>query len=249
MSNISTILKRRVKYLKCPECGNVHCDKGWFAVHYHQEHQCEKCGAKFSDTEPSISNPVMLLKELCGDVLQDRPIIDPVERKISIKQAKYPGGIQIWGSNPAIVWTSPKLEEGGIHFHGYYQRVITPTVDETFGALDIDDVSLDPEMVRHLMAQQALPYLVPHLCALSCPNCHQPHFDRFELAATPHTQHTCEHCQHEFDSPEDKKLAVSNPLIGILPQFYYTFHVRFPEVVLSPRFPWESVESLKGVFS
>jgi len=231
--NVSTILKKKIKYLKCPNCDNVHSDKDWFAVNYHQEHDCEKCGEKFADTEPSISNPVMFLKKICGDVLQDRPIIDPVERKISVKQAKYPGGIQIWGSNPAIIWTSPKLEEGGIHFHGFYKRIPTPTVDETFGVLDFDDVMLDPEMVRHLMAQQGLPYLLPYLCTLICPNCHQSHFDKFDLAATPHSQHLCEYCNHEFDSPEDKELAVSNPLIDLVAQFYRTFHELFPEVVLS----------------
>ena len=233
--NISTILKKKVKYLKCPECGNVHSDRDWFAVNYHQEHLCEKCGAKFSDTEPGISTPVMFLKEICGDVLQDRPIIDPVERKISVKQEKYIGGIQLWGSNPALIWTSPKLEEGGVHFHGFYKRVTTPTVDETFGVIDIDGIKLDPEMVRHLMAQQGLPYLLPNLCSLTCPNCRQPHFDKFDMATVPHSRHTCEHCQHEFDSPEDKQQAVSNPLIATLTEFYHTFHELFPDVVLPPQ--------------
>jgi hypothetical protein len=80
----------------------------------------------------------MLLKELCGDVLQERAIVDPVDRRIPVRQARFPGGVQLWGSNPAIIWTSPKLEEGGIHFHGFNRRTLQPTVDETFGRLDVD---------------------------------------------------------------------------------------------------------------
>jgi hypothetical protein len=237
--NISTILRKKLKYLKCPDCGHRHSDKLWFAVNYHREHTCEVCGACFTDAEPSISNPIMLMKEVCGDVLQDREIIDPVQRKIPVRQADYPGGIQIWGSNPAILWTSPKLEEGGIHFHGFRERTVTPTADETFGVVRMDGRSLNPEMVRHLMAQQALPYLVNHLCSLTCPHCQQSHFDRFEAAIAPHGCHMCEHCHSEFQSPEESPLAVSNPLIDTVMQCYLKFHELFPDVALTPRFPWD----------
>lgn len=239
--NISTILKRQVTYLRCPSCDHVHSDTGELAVTPHCDHQCEKCGSMFSGGVPSISNPVMLLKELCGDVLQDRPIKDPVKRTIRIQQQKYSGGIQLWGSNPAIIWTSPKPEEGGIHFHGFHSRVATPSVDETFGTVDVDGLRLDPEAVRHLMAQQALEHLIPHLVALDCPQCGQPHFDRFDLATRPHPRHTCERCQAQFDSPEACALTVSNPMIRSVAYLAHRFREYFPETGVSPRFPWEAV--------
>jgi predicted RNA-binding Zn-ribbon protein involved in translation (DUF1610 family) len=235
--NIAAILRRRLKYLRCPACNEVHSDKQWHAVHYHTEHVCEHCGGSFVDIEPSISNPLILLKELCGDVLQDRAINDPVQRRIPVRQGRFPGGIQLWASNPAIIWTSPKLEEGGVHFHGFNRRTTQPTVDETFGRLDIDGIGIDPEALRYLMAQQALPYLLPHMTTLTCPSCRERHFDRADQAIDAHDIHICEHCGAGFSS---LRPSVSNPLIALLPAFYRTFHELFPHVTLPPRFPWES---------
>jgi len=216
--NISTILKKKLKYLICPTCKNVHSDIGVNAVSYHLLHTCEHCGQCFLDTEPSISNSVMLLKEICGDVLQDRVILDPVDRKINVKKNTFKGGMQMWGSNPAVLWTSPKFEEGGIHFHGFQTNNKMPTVDETYGSLTIDNILLDPEMVRHLMVQNALLYLKTYLTSLTCPNCNGHHFDTFDNAVNPHLLHICEHCNSEFDSPNGLP-CVSNPLIKILTSF------------------------------
>src|SRR5579871_5332904 len=218
--NVATILKRRLKYLTCPQCGCLHGDHDRDAVTYHQIHTCEYCDTIFEDTEPSISNPVMKLKEICNDLGQDRPILDPVERKNRARQERYKGGIQIWGSNPAIVWTSPKLEEGGIHFHGFVRQCDVPEVDETYGEVSVDGIPLDPEMVRHLMAQRGLPYLVPFLCTLHCPRCNTAHFDRFEMATSPHDIHKCDCCGHEFATPDERGDAVSNPLVEIITKLY-----------------------------
>lgn len=226
--NIGAILKFKLKYLRCPECRNVHSDRDWYAVNYHQQHTCEKCGVQFEDSEPSISNPVLFLKELCGDVLQDRPIIDPVERILHADQSKYRWGMQLWGSNPAVIWTSSKLEEGGVHFHGFYRDQEIPTVDETYGILYLDGIQLDPEMVRHLMAQQALPFLTAYLCALTCPKCQNPHFDKFDKAVHPHESHVCEHCGLEFSSPPEMPMAVSNPMVKLVDQFYARFYQLYP---------------------
>lgn len=220
--NISTVLKKRVIYLRCPQCQAIHSDREAFAVIYHQQHQCEHCGYSFESESPCISNPVMLLKELCGDVLQDREIIDPVNRKVITKQSKWPGGMQIWGSNPAILWTSPKLEEGGAHFHGFMQRTTVPSADETFGVVSIDGIVLDPEMVRYLMAQQSLPHLQLALCALECPSCGIPHFDTLDQAIIPHAVHMCAACKKVFSSP-DGQPAVSNPLLHIRETLYTNY--------------------------
>jgi len=220
--NISTILKKQVTYLRCPQCQSVHSDRESFAVVYHQHHRCYHCGYVFESDSPCISNPVMLLKELCGDVLQDREIRDPVNRKVMTKQSKWPGGMQIWGSNPAILWTSSKLEEGGVHFHGFLQRTMTPSADETFGVVSIDSISLDPEMVRYLMAQQALPYLQQYLCTIDCPHCGSLHFDTLDEAVIPHTIHRCTACKQSFSSPNNQP-AVSNPSLRIREMLYANY--------------------------
>ena len=217
--NIAAILKCRMTFLACPDCQSIHSDRGYDAVHLHREHTCEACGAAFSSDEPSISNPVMLLKEMCGDVLQDRIVIDPVERRIRNVLSRFSGGIQLWGSNPAIIWTSPKPEEGGIHFHGFLKPNILPEVDETYGSVSLDGMVLDPDMMRHLMAQRALPYLVPHLSSLRCENCGGDHFDNYGDAVTPHEQHHCEHCGATFTTPGGLSV-VSNPIIELIRQLY-----------------------------
>ncbi|MEO3405881.1 hypothetical protein AAFN85_18360 [Mucilaginibacter sp. CAU 1740] len=216
--NISTILKKNLKYLLCPSCNKVHTDIGILAVTYHTLHHCEHCGTAFLDKEPGISNSVMLLKEVCGDVLQDRIVIDPVDRRLNVKRKTFRGGMQMWGSNPAVLWTSPKFEEGGIHFHGFQKNSDLPTVDETFGTLIIDGLLLDPEMMRHLMVQKAMPFLTKYLDALVCPNCETDHFDTFDDAVNPHLIHTCEHCNCSFYA-HSQEPCVSNPLIRTLKSF------------------------------
>lgn len=220
--NISTILKKRVIYLRCPQCQTIHSDREAFAVIYHQQHQCHQCSCLFDSDSPCISNPVMLLKELCGDVLQDREIIDPVDRKVITKQSKWPGGLQIWGSNPAILWTSSKLEERGAHFHGFMKRTTTPSADETFGVVSIDGITLDPDMVRNLMAQQTLSYLQHALCTLDCPDCGTPHFDTLDQAVIPHTIHICTVCKKPFPSPNGQP-TVSNPLLRLRETLYANY--------------------------
>jgi hypothetical protein len=61
-----------------------------------------------------------------------------------LKQADFPGGIQIWGSNPAIVWTASRHEKAGIHVHAFRRDGDgTPERDETFSEVVIDGVRLD----------------------------------------------------------------------------------------------------------
>jgi predicted RNA-binding Zn-ribbon protein involved in translation (DUF1610 family) len=223
---IGNILGFSLTYVRCPECSSVHSDREWKAVHYHTNHTCEHCGASFQTEEGVISNPVMFLKEICGDVLQKREIIDPVDRTIPARTPKFVRGIQMWGSNPALVWTSSKLEEGGVHFHGFIKDDNIPSVDETFGIASVDGVNIDPEMCRHIMAQNALPYLKDHLDTIYCPQCGGAHFDSFATSVDPHESHECEHCGHTF--PSDREV-VSNPLVEIFASLAEQFAGLFPD--------------------
>jgi predicted RNA-binding Zn-ribbon protein involved in translation (DUF1610 family) len=87
------------------------------------------------------------------------------------------------------------------------------------------------------VAQQALPYPVNQLAALKCPLCGELHFDRADRAVDPHEAHECEHCRGLFHSEAP---TVSNPIVALLPVSHAAFRKHFPDVPLTPRYPWES---------
>jgi len=212
---ISRFLGRKIKYLFCTHCAEIHLDADYFAVNPHRRHLCHGCGKYFSDSEQAVSNPIMLLVEQLGDVDKPRVFKRP-ERWLDIDQTDYPGGLQVWASNPAIIWTAERPEEEGIHVHLYRDVGAEPTTDDTFGKVSIDGVHLDEDFVKHLMAQQALSYLTNKVVSLRCPCCGEDHFDREELAFRPHKQHLCEHCGVHFETPGRRRVVVSNPLVDIL---------------------------------
>lgn len=210
----SAILGQNLTYLACAHCGHIHLDADYFAVIPHRKHLCNACGREFFDpfSQTSISNPLMMVKEALGDFLVNRQAVE-VDRRLQLRKEDFPGGIQMWASNPAIIWTSPKLEEAGIHVHAYDEKS-RRLVDDTFGYVEINSYVLDAEMVRVFMAQMCLPYLADSLYSLTCSNCGRLHFDRGKFAVKPHQAHECEHCGQTFASP-NRKLAVSNPFMGI----------------------------------
>ncbi|WP_456797018.1 hypothetical protein [Bradyrhizobium sp. USDA 4473] len=191
---LSRFLNRDVKLLRCPHCDEAHLDAGYFALRPHRRHMCQACGRHFNDSEKSISNPVALLKRVQHDI---PPVRAP--RNLDVKQASYPGGMQIWASNPALVWTSTRAEEEGLHIH-LYDSQGTIVVDDTFDHVAVDGVELTETHVQYFMAQQALPHLSDKVVSLTCPRCESPHFDTGDLAFFPHKEHACEHCGEKFAS-------------------------------------------------
>ncbi|MEY3784241.1 MAG: hypothetical protein RLZZ230_563 [Candidatus Parcubacteria bacterium] len=212
---VSLIFHKVMKVAPCNHCGSLHLDKDWFSVHEHKKHLCSSCGREFYDTGPGIGNPLMAIKQLCGDKEIFRSTVPAKKKRININQTDYPGGIRIWGSNQAIVWTAPKAEESGIHVHGYANNGAI-IVDDTFQEVIVDNISLDANEVRIWMAQSAMPHLSDRFTTLSCPHCDKFHCDVDELAYTPHRLHHCEHCKHEFITPGRRKLVISNPMYEIV---------------------------------
>lgn len=206
---LSRFLKRIVKLLHCPHCQEAHLDAGYFAINPHRRHMCQACGRQFNDSEKSISNPVALLQIAQQNV---EPIRAP--RTLHVEQASYPGGVQIWASNPALLWTSGRSEEAGLHVH-LYDAHGDIVVDDTFDRVTLDGTELNEEHIQYFMAQQALPYLSDKVISLTCPRCEQAHFDTGDLAFSPHREHTCEHCNANFVSRGRRKLVVSNPFEAI----------------------------------
>lgn len=210
---VSSIFGCEMKHIACSYCGHPHLDQDWFSVHPHRRHLCAGCGKHFRDTETAIGNPILGVRDACGVKTQKRRLS---KKKLDIKQADFPGGIQIWGSNPAFIWTSDRTEEEGIHVHAFRESGYEPDPDETYGEVTIDGVNLDPSMVRVLMVQSALPFLKGRVLPIDCPSCHKAQFGVGELAFTPVVTHSCKRCGHHFAAPSRLRKTIANPLPGIL---------------------------------
>lgn len=210
---VSSVFKYEMKHVTCSYCGYPHLDKDWFSVHPHRRHLCAGCGKHFQDTERAIGNPILGIRQACGIKNHSSRLSN---KKLDLKQVDFPFGIQIWGSNPAFLWTSDRTEEEGIHVHAFGKREDHPDHDDTYSEVTIDGVELDPAMVRVLMAQSALPSLKNRVLPINCPFCQKDHFSLGELAFTSVTKHTCRHCGREFVARGRFRKTVANPLSGIL---------------------------------
>ena len=136
-------------------------------------------------------------------------------RTLEIKQCDFPYGISIWGSNTALLWTSPKTEEYGIHVHAYATDSREPTIDETYDKVIIDGIELSVEQVRLYMVQQSLPFLEKRIEALRCPTCKEMLFETGEDGCRLQTKHICRKCNEVIHS---RRRVVSNPIEETLKQ-------------------------------
>lgn len=211
---VSSIFGFPMTFVTCTHCGWPHLDKDWFSVHPHRRHLCAGCGKNFHDRIIGIGNPIIGVLDALG-VGEQR--IVPAKKTVDLNQSEYPGGVQIWGSNPAFLWTQPKPEREGIHVHAFQANSqAEPTIDGTFREVTIDGVRLDPVMVRVLMAQNAMPSLKNRVRSMNCTNCGHSQFDRGEAAYTPLPKHTCSECSYQFRTPGRLRNVVANPLPAIL---------------------------------
>lgn len=209
----SMVFNKHMKFLRCSHCKRPHIDADYFSVFYHKKHLCTYCGRHFRDNESGISNPVIEVQRIFSGSMENR-VIELVKRELIIDQKDYPGGIQIWGSNPAIIWTAERPEEAGIHVHVYSSDGETEALeDDTYGKVVIDGLEIDQQQVRYLMVQNSLVFLKGNVVALSCPNCGVGHFDYGDYGINVHTVHKCINCNETFESVS---ACVSNPVVGIL---------------------------------
>ncbi len=201
------------RHVRCTFCGYAHLDKDWFSIHPHRRHLCAGCGRNFRDAISGIGNPIRTTQEILG-LLPRKPT--KAAKSLSLRQRDYPGGIQIWGSNPAIIWSSQKPEKEGIHVHAYKRDGELAKPDETFSAVEIDGVRLDPVMVRTLMAQNSLPHLESRVVPLKCDCCGAMEFSASEQAFTPVVGRTCSKCGGDLSGPTRLRKTIGNPLIATL---------------------------------
>lgn len=207
---MSSIFDFDILSATCLHCGSELLDRGRAAIVPSFDHYCIQCGGLTETAKRCVVNPIIRFKEWLGDNQVKRVSIQP-QRKIILDIERYPGGFQIWGSNPSIIWTAKRAEESAIHVHAYNSDM-KRVIDNTYSEVWVDNLLLDIEMVRVLQIQRAIPELTDCLDSLSCPNCSYPHFDQGLLAVIPHRQHKCKACHHVF-STEDK---ISNPCIAVL---------------------------------
>jgi len=212
---VSRYLKRKITHLYCIHCGHIHLDADYFSIHPHRRHLCNACGRYFIDDEKSVSNPIALLREQRNDTDGKRQKVR-AQQALKISQEDYPGGLKLWASNPAILWTVPRPEHEGLHVHVYKSGSEERLKDDTFTKVIIDGKVINEQMARHLMAQQALQYLKNKIVSLECPKCGEEHFDDDEKGFYPHKDHICEHCGVEFQTPGKRRLVVRNPLSAML---------------------------------
>lgn len=210
---VSSVFGMEMISVSCGHCRFPHLDRDWFSVHPHRRHQCHGCGKQFSDVVVGIGNPIVTIRQLLGTGQAGQV---PAPRTKSIRQCDYPGGIQIWGSNPAIVWTSGSAEETGVHLHGFVSgEEDMPPLDDTFTQVTIDGIKLDAVQVRIYMAQSAMPHLEGRVVNLVCPKCKHDHFDEGVLAFTPHIEHECGHCGAVFRAKTQTKKTIGNPFVAV----------------------------------
>ena len=208
---VAAIFDLQTKSIECPMCGRSHVDKDWFSVHPHQKHLCTYCNKTFLDKELGIGNPIGALAETLE--VPSRQPSQGMPR--TLQQIDFPGGIQLWGSNPAIFWGNQIPDNEGIHLHTFAESG-QPIDDDTFTAITIDGLVLDPTMIRLYMAQSSLPHLRDLVCEMWCPQCGAGHFDRAESAYTPHQVHDCEHCGKRFKHDGKLDHTIGNPVLGAL---------------------------------
>ncbi|BAN00539.1 hypothetical protein [Ilumatobacter coccineus] len=209
---VANVFDLELKRLGCPHCGGIHLDAEEFAAEAHRKHQCNHCGRHFFDPdgEPSISNPLAGLSESFGR----RGGVTTSQEALSIKQSDF-GGIAVWGSNEALLWTAERPEESGVHVHAWSDAGAL-VIDDTFGRVSIDGEQLNPEQVRVLMVQQSLSFLRDRVVDLACTGCGTPHFDVGLDGLRPHDLHICHHCGAEFKGRSRYRKVVSNPAVALI---------------------------------
>lgn len=139
---------------RCTFCHVPHLDLGYFAQNPHKRHLCGNCGREFWAKTRNISNPLSLLSQALEK--HPRSKVESSE-SLDIFSRDFPGGLEIYPSTPAILWTSPKPEQTGIHVHAWDaqgKRVI----DETYGAVTLDGNALSREaLLMPLLHQYTRP--------------------------------------------------------------------------------------------
>jgi predicted RNA-binding Zn-ribbon protein involved in translation (DUF1610 family) len=207
--SVSELSGRDLAPLTCPHCGEIHIDEMKFATYPHAKHLCNSCGRNFRDRQPSISNPLADANKQLG--LPPRPAAVRPDRPLSLSSGDYLG-VSLFPSNLAIVSTSSRAEEVGIHVHAWDLRG-EMVLDETYSSVDIDGVAVDEELMRILAVQRSLAHGAP-IIAMACETCGADIVDGPDSYMEPTTHHVCGACGRDNRT---RRRSFVNPLIRRFP--------------------------------
>lgn len=206
-ASVSELTGRQTAALTCPHCGEVHIDELKFATFEHAKHLCNSCGRNFRVRQPSISNPLAAASAALG--LPERVAAVRPDRPLDLRSDDY-RGITLFPTNAAIVTTSSRPEEVGIHVHAWAQDG-TLAVDETYSAVTVDDLQIDEGLLRVLAVQRSLAHGAP-IVSLTCFSCGRALVDRAGSFLEPSTHHICSQCG--ADTRTRRRVFV-NPLASL----------------------------------
>ncbi|KTD55859.1 hypothetical protein Lsan_3411 [Legionella santicrucis] len=210
---MASIFNIKLLALQCEWCKSDIIAHGLNSVIPSHQHGCQNCGHTNYTIDYCIANPLVKLKFLLNDLAIQREVLIP-NRVINLDLRWFEEGFQIWGSNPAIIWTSPKPEESALHVHGFEQgnkRV----VDNTYGEVILHGESLNIQMIRVLQIQMNLKLIYSQLDTIHCPRCNEPIFDTALKAVIPSTEKFCTQCEYKFATHK----CISNPYYYLLEAF------------------------------
>jgi hypothetical protein len=211
--SLASIFNHKIVSLICKQCNQSILSSQLFSLIPHHEHICNHCGHVNFTLHACVINPVIAFKKNPSETILKRSTIQP-ERSINIERDRYPGGIQIWGSNPSIVWTASRAEESAIHVHAYASEE-RRVIDNTYGLVFLDGEYLDIEMIRTWQIQQMMPELKSKIGVILCPSCNVAQFDQGIYAVVPQAMRRCQQCAFSFSHES----SISNPVITILNKF------------------------------
>lgn len=207
--SVSELSGREVAPLTCTHCGEVHIDEMKFATFPHAKHLCNSCGRNFRDRQPSISNPLAEANKHLG--LPPRPDAVRPDRPLTLSSRNY-RGISLFPSNLAILSTSSRLEEIGIHVHAWDLQG-EMVVDETYSPVEIDGVAVREDLLRILAVQRSLAHGAP-IIAMVCGTCGVDVVDGLDSYMEPTTHHVCGACGHDNRT---RRRSFVNPLVRRFP--------------------------------
>ena len=147
--NVADILVEPPQAIRCPNCSTLVNDTGWAAVLPRQMRKCAVCECIFESSKPIIANAIAELRQMLN---VGHDMKQPVKstKRWHHSLVDWPSGVQVWGSNAAILWTAERSEEAGVHVHAYNNTIIGKPrlADETFGDVAIDGSQLDEKQIR-----------------------------------------------------------------------------------------------------
>ncbi len=190
---------------RCRECGDSTAFDDLLSQRVRRK--CRKCSGMLDGDPIAFANPVVSLQAEFALGTTRSCVLAP--GRIEIAPDTFPGGFDIWGTSPAVLWTASRPEESGAHVHGYDSDGRSRLVDQTFGVLVVNGQTISNEALRLWQDQTGFNgVLRPFLRTVRCPRCHRALLDKGWKAFIPHREFQCR-CGFLFF---ESHATISNPI-------------------------------------